>query len=38
MKDIDNNIFGYKFLLFYYTELTKKLLKSIDPDQKDCID
>ena len=38
MKDIDNNIFDYKFLLFYYTKLTKKLLKSIDLDQKDCID
>ena len=38
MKDIDNNIFDYKFLLFHYTKLTKELLKLIDHDKKDCID
>ena len=38
MKDIDIKIFDYKFLLFYYTKLTKELLKLIDHDKKDCID
>ena len=33
MKDIDNNIFDYKFPLFYYTKSTKKLLKLIDHDK-----
>ena len=38
MKDIDNSIFGYKFLLFCYIRLTKELLKLIDHNKKDCID
>ena len=38
MKDIENNIFDYKFLLFYYIKLTKELFKLIDHDKKGCID
>ena len=34
MKDIENNIFDYKFLLFYYTKLTKELFKLIDHHKK----
>ena len=37
MEDIDNNMFDQEFLLFHYTKLTKKLLKLIDHDKKECI-
>ena len=38
MKDIENNIFNYEFLLFYYIKLTKAFFRLIDHDKKDCID
>ena len=38
INDIDSNIFDYEFLYFYYTKLTKELLKLIDRNRKNCID
>ena len=48
INNIDNNIFEYEFRYFYYTKLTKELLKLIDYNikiayirliiYKDCID
>ena len=35
--DIENNIFDYDFLFFYYTKLSKELLKLIDHGKMDCV-
>ena len=34
VNDIDNNIFDYELLYFYYTRLTKELPKLIDHKKK----
>ena len=36
VNDINNYIFDYEFLYFYYMTLTKQLLKLIDHKKKDC--
>ena len=38
VNDVDNNIFDYNFLFFYYTKLVNELLKLIDHGRKDCIE
>ena len=34
VNNIDNNIFDYEFLYFYYTKLTKELMKLINHKKK----